>query len=85
MPYAWIEPQIFLEHGGITIYHSYNDDDWNRRLEYWYTVDITGNTCDLDIRDLPEYDKALEHEEVLRRAIDRKSTILMDALKMLDE
>ena len=38
MPYktVWVEPEVFLEHNGVTVYHTYLDDDiaimeaWNK-------------------------------------------------------
>lgn len=84
MPYVWVEPETFLEHNGVTIYHVYRNDNINDVRCYWYTVDITENTA-FDIRDLPEYDGALSHEEVFKRAIDNKSPILQAALEALED
>jgi hypothetical protein len=43
MPYKteWIEPDVFLEHNGVTIYYAYKNDDYGRRLEYWFCVEDT--------------------------------------------
>ena len=29
MPYKtiWVEPEVFLEHNGVTVYRTYRDDD----------------------------------------------------------
>lgn len=83
MPYMWVEPEVFLEYGGVTIYHVYKNDNINDVRAYWYTVDVT-ECNDIDIRDLSEYNEELEHEEVFRRAIDNKSPILQEALDELD-
>lgn len=34
----WVDPEIFLEHNGVTIYHSYKDNVALQRLSYWYTT-----------------------------------------------
>ena len=85
MPYAWVEPIVLLEYAGVSIYHAYDDEDMNKPLFCWYTVDVTEEQPNLDIRDLPEYDPQLSHEEIFRRAIDNKSSILMEHLKTLEE
>lgn len=81
MPYAWVEPDVAVEHNGVTIYHTYKEDDYNQRLFYWYTVD-QGESSSFDIRDLPEYDRTLSHEDILRRAIDNKSLLLMEEIEI---
>lgn len=83
MPYVWVEPETFLEHNGVIIYHVYKNDNINDVRSCWYTIDITENSA-FDIRDLPEYDDTLEHEEILRRAIDNKSPLLQAALDALE-
>lgn len=27
MPFGWIDPEVFLTHGDVTIYHVYKDDE----------------------------------------------------------
>lgn len=83
MPMVWVEPETFFEYNGICIYHVYKNDNINEPRVYWYTVDISENSA-FDIRDLPEYDGSLTHEEVFRHAIDSKSPILQAALDALD-
>ena len=63
MPWSseWIPPEIFFEHGGVSVYHTYKNDD----LDYgpsgvWFTLDEYGcnesgvmdDSFHLDIRDL---------------------------------
>lgn len=84
MPYAWIEPHEFLAHGGVTVYHAYNDDDFNRRLLYHYTVDVTECRSAFDIRELVAYAADLPHDEILRRAIDGRDPVIMAALAALE-
>ena len=54
MPYKteWIDPEIFLEHGGIIILHTYKDDDFDRRLTYWYAIDDEPEQV-FDVRAIP--------------------------------
>lgn len=38
MPYAYVEPDVFLEYKGVTVYHTYRSgttESW----EYWFTTD----------------------------------------------
>lgn len=84
MPYAWVDPDVVLEHSEVTIFYAYKEDDYNQRLSYWYTVDV-GEQSTFDIRDLPEYDPDLPHEDILCRAIDNKSPILMAELAKLED
>jgi hypothetical protein len=59
MPYEWKEPDLFLEHNGVAVYHCYDDD--SIVSEYWYTTDITDSdteypnpeTAQFDVRELP--------------------------------
>lgn len=84
MPLRWTEPEVFLEYANVTIYHTYNDDDWERRLECWYTVDVAEDDGEFDIRDLPEFNEKLSHGDVLIQAIDNRSPILMEALRQVN-
>lgn len=64
------------------VYHVYKDDNYCERLTYWYTLhdgyDTDGrfsegdtSNYEFDIRNVPTYDGALSHEEVLQLAIER--------------
>lgn len=55
MPYKteWIDPELFLEHEGVKIFHTYKDCDWaNHILTYWYTTneDDSNEVCQFDVR-----------------------------------
>lgn len=57
MPYKteWIDPDIFIEHEGVRIYHTYKDEEWeNGRLTYWFTTseDDFDEICHFDVRDI---------------------------------
>ena len=59
MPYHWIDPELFLEHAGVAVYHCYDDD--SMVSTYWYTTEITDCNVDapeleggqFDVRDFP--------------------------------
>lgn len=50
MPYRWVEPEVFVEHEGVMVFHCYRHDMADDRLEYWYTTD--SDPEDFDVRDL---------------------------------
>jgi hypothetical protein len=41
MPYAYVEPDIYLEYEGVAVWHIYDAGDGGAPLEYWFTTDIT--------------------------------------------
>ena len=52
MPYEWVEPETFFEHGGVTVYHAYHNDCV---MSYHYQVytDLFDTAYgDIDIVDL---------------------------------
>ena len=63
MPYDWVEPEKFMEHRGLTVYHIYRNDSYaDGTSDYWYTFSIQGCETDshgeegtFDVRDLPKY------------------------------
>ena len=79
MPYQWIDPELFLEHEGVAVYHCY--DDGETISAYWYTTDVTD--CDLeypnsdsaqvDVRELPNLGLAADdpknHMAIIQNAI----------------
>ena len=74
MPFGWIDPEVFLTHGDVTIYHVYKDDEIAQgRREYWYTTDLSGgdyeDPCSFDVRDLPTFTSKKSHEQVIIEAI----------------
>ena len=57
MPLQFVDPELFLSHLGINIYHTYRQDNFNDPQEHWFTTDIQGDSdenpnCDFDVRDL---------------------------------
>lgn len=75
MPYGWIDPEVFIEHNGMTVYHVYKDDEISQgRREFWYTTDLCGGDCNdpfaFDVRELPTYADGKSHRQVIWEAID---------------
>lgn len=56
MPYktVWVEPEVFLEHNGVTVYHTYKDDDVDQGTDwYWFRLDQEEDDEGMfDIRDV---------------------------------
>lgn len=55
MPYKiiWVEPEVFLEHNGVTVYHTYRDDDIDQGTDrYWFRLDQEENDGKFDILDV---------------------------------
>ena len=80
MPYKtiWVEPEVFLEHNGVTVYHTYRDDDIDQGAN-WFLFTLRedgGEDKDaFDIRDVDPlnlYKSGLDETRraVLRHAID---------------
>ena len=56
MPYKtiWVEPEVFLEHNGVTVYHTYRDDEFEQGAN-WYWFRLDQEECDkgkFDIRNV---------------------------------
>ena len=55
MPYRteWVDPEVLLEHAGVTVYWTYNDDDIDAPLFDWYTTsqEIEDFRDDVDVRE----------------------------------
>lgn len=86
MPYEWTEPELFMEHRGAQVYHTYKGGPGNEyQQDYWYTTDsacddVEGEYDDnpiFDVRDLPVpadlpacADDDARHSYIVRAAID---------------
>lgn len=76
MPYSsqWVDPELFLSHRGIKVYHTYKDDDMEQGSRtYWFTLDPlegegTGGEALFDVRDLPGFVDAASYFEMLETA-----------------
>ena len=68
MPYVWQEPELVVEHQGVSVYHVYQNDFGDQgAYEYHYTTDISEQASFFDIRDLMQYDINTDHIETLVR------------------
>ena len=79
MPYQWVEPELFLEQGGVAVYHCY--DDQGHASYFWYTTDPHDDNCDwaksdsaqFDVRELPHLDLDVKdfenHTAIIQHAI----------------
>lgn len=49
---AWCDPEVFMEHNGVTVYQTYKDDDIQQGAKtYWFTCDSTSDDHSFDVRD----------------------------------
>lgn len=75
MPYIneWREPEHFLIHNGVNIYHTYVDDDIDQgTLDFWFTTNPDDDdTGKFDVRDLATWKHDGGIVEALKLAIDR--------------
>jgi len=86
MPYTheWVEPELFLDHKGVKVYHSYRNDDYgDGPLEYWFQVQLTDDTegtteddmHEFDVRDLATFKASPSVEssgyQAIQQAIDK--------------
>ena len=72
---SYVEPELFLFHNDIAVYHMYKNDDVNNGpYSYWFTTDDQDGSTEFDVRDLPGWDKdkstLANRREVLAAAID---------------
>ncbi len=60
MPYRKFDPELFHEHNGVEVYHTYDDGGIGAPADYWFTTDPTsaddfyghGNRGQFDVRRL---------------------------------
>lgn len=76
MPYQteWVDPELFLEHEGVKVFHAYKENEADEALQYWYAVedDDDPDGIQFDVRNFDGWDHDREnHAELIRNAIDR--------------
>lgn len=82
----WVEPEVFLEHNGVKVYHTYRDDDMSQgACEFIFTLhpQCSTETCCcttecryvFDVRDLDRLYRFRNMRDVIRQAIDTKVLI----------
>lgn len=53
MPLKWVYPEVAFRHKGVTIFHTYRNDDAGDVSDNWYTTDqSTLEDSSFDVRDL---------------------------------
>lgn len=76
MPYIYQEPEIVLEHRGVTVYYTPLDEYSGTLSKYWYCTEpkdeFSGPTL-FDIRDLDEYKRDRSFRDILLEAIENGS------------
>jgi len=73
---VWQDPELVVEHNGVTVWRAYKDG--YRAMDYWYSLDADITEIDMptsrnvffDVRDLPGYDAARPHADIIVEAID---------------
>lgn len=88
MPYRteWVDPEVFLIHGDVTVYHLYHGDDFFAGAKtFWFSTSSKGSeegagaNGEFDVRTLPAWPKeGMEDwdvwtwaEDAIRDAIDQ--------------
>jgi hypothetical protein len=76
MPYAWTDPEQFLQHAGVTVYHCYDDDGMVSTI--WYTTVAANNNVDggdedgqFCVEDIPSPFHSDDHVQIINYAIDQ--------------
>jgi len=79
MPQKWIDPELFFRYKGVSIFHTYKNDNANGVKFYWYTTDPIepedSNGYSFDVRELPLpagclASDAIYHQAIIKNAID---------------
>lgn len=75
MPIGWIQPDLFLRHQGVAVYHVYRNDEYEQGpREYWFTTDKYGgdynDPCSFDVRELSTFAADKPHDKIIREAIE---------------
>jgi hypothetical protein len=60
MPYEWVDPEVFVEHAGVTVYHIYKNDFAGQGTRTYHfgtgigcSDENPGENGEFDIRNLP--------------------------------
>lgn len=75
MPIGWIQPDLFLRHQGVAVYHVYRNDEYEQGpREYWFTTDKYGgdynDPCSFDVRELSTFAADKPHDQIICEAIE---------------
>ncbi|WP_066338601.1 hypothetical protein [Azohydromonas lata] len=69
----WVDPEVFMEHAGVTVYRTYVDDDTSQGPStYSFTLDCLSDDNHFDVRDLalPSRRKLDEHPPFLGESFE---------------
>lgn len=87
MPVIKTQNKIFMLYRGVTIFHSYKEDDYevDSPMTYFYSLNEFGEG-DFDVRDLtcPESINEEDHKAIIAAAID-SGELKVDYFQVLDE
>ena len=51
---VWIDPEVFLEHQGVRVFHTYKEDDYDQGAKrYWFTLNLQCGVLDQLCEDQP--------------------------------
>ena len=65
----WVTPEVFVEHAGTKVYHTYRHDDMDQgRSLNWYTLDPYSDESHFDARAL--FGDVIDHETRICAAMD---------------
>lgn len=72
---TWVDPDLFLTHNGVNVFHTYKDDDVEQGQSFcWYTLNCCEDDHAFDVRDLTDehvpFDDGEVHAAIIRKAID---------------
>ena len=76
MSYIWEDPEVFMIHNGVTIYHVYRDDFVaNGKMSNIYGIasccSIENDEYVFDVRELPNYIGGKAHLTIIAEAINQ--------------
>lgn len=86
MPRIYIEPAQFIHYRGVTIYHTYRNEDGNYPMSFHYRTDEEeDNKFVFDVRDLPNkngFDVSKEEDQklIIKNAIDEHLLLLPEGV-----
>lgn len=70
---TYVPREIVLVHKGIAVYHCYKDNNFNHRLDYYFTFSLDDDAEEFDVRELPN-PKGLrwDRDELIQDEIERR-------------
>lgn len=86
MPIYWesVPPVVFVQHNGVTVWHTYKDDSIDDPLTFWFTTHLNEEDA-FDVRGLPQYSPRLSTKSVIMAAIEAGDITVGDTPEGEDE